>query len=120
MRCHYFSCKNRLKGPRFRFLCEEHLAQVDPGDAMLCSQVRGGLTSSSGAQIVGRHHDPAWVRGGDAATYAPVHAKLQRAGTPIGPVNMLIAAQAIARKLTLVSDNRNEFGCVPRLARENW
>jgi len=25
MRCHYPGCKNRSKGPRFRFLCEEHL-----------------------------------------------------------------------------------------------
>ena len=25
MRCHYQGCKNRSKGPRFRFLCEEHL-----------------------------------------------------------------------------------------------
>jgi hypothetical protein len=25
MSCRYPSCKNRSKGPRFRFLCEEHL-----------------------------------------------------------------------------------------------
>jgi hypothetical protein len=25
MRCHYPGCKSRSKGPRFRFLCEEHL-----------------------------------------------------------------------------------------------
>ena len=25
MRCHYPGCKNRSKGPRFRYLCEEHL-----------------------------------------------------------------------------------------------
>ena len=25
MRCRYPACKNRSKGPRFRFLCEEHL-----------------------------------------------------------------------------------------------
>src|SRR5207253_2758068 len=25
MRCHYPGCKNRSKGPRFRFLCDEHL-----------------------------------------------------------------------------------------------
>jgi len=25
MRCHYPGCKNRSKGPRFRFLCEQHL-----------------------------------------------------------------------------------------------
>jgi hypothetical protein len=25
MSCRYPGCKNRSKGPRFRFLCEEHL-----------------------------------------------------------------------------------------------
>ena len=25
MRCHYAGCKNRSKGPRFRFVCEEHM-----------------------------------------------------------------------------------------------
>ena len=25
MRCRYPGCKNRSKGPRFRFLCQEHL-----------------------------------------------------------------------------------------------
>ena len=25
MRCRYPGCKNRSKGPRFRYLCEEHL-----------------------------------------------------------------------------------------------
>ncbi len=56
----------------------------------------------------------------DAATYAHVRAKLERAGTPIGPLDTLIAAQAVARKLTLVSNNEKEFGRVPGLATENW
>ena len=32
----------------------------------------------------------------DAASYAQVRAKLERAGTPIGPLDTLIAAQALA------------------------
>ena len=56
----------------------------------------------------------------DAATYAHVRAKLERAGTPIGPLDTLIAAQAVARKLTLVSNNGREFGRVPGLSIENW
>jgi tRNA(fMet)-specific endonuclease VapC len=56
----------------------------------------------------------------DAATYAQIRARLERAGRPIGPLDMLIAAQALAPKLTLVSNNRKEFGRVPRLAIENW
>jgi predicted nucleic acid-binding protein len=33
---------------------------------------------------------------------------------------MLIAGQALARKLTLVSNNRKESARVPRLSIENW
>jgi tRNA(fMet)-specific endonuclease VapC len=56
----------------------------------------------------------------DAATYAQIRARLERSGKPIGPLDMLIAAHALARKLTLVSNNRKEFGRVPGLAIENW
>ncbi|HEX7476857.1 MAG TPA: type II toxin-antitoxin system VapC family toxin [Polyangiales bacterium] len=56
----------------------------------------------------------------DAASYAAIRAKLERAGTPIGPLDTLIAAQAVARKLTLVSNNQREFRRVPGLRVENW
>jgi tRNA(fMet)-specific endonuclease VapC len=56
----------------------------------------------------------------DAAAYASVRAKLERAGTPIGPLDPLIAAQAVARKLILVSNNGREFGRVSGLRVENW
>jgi tRNA(fMet)-specific endonuclease VapC len=57
---------------------------------------------------------------GDAASYAQVRAKLERAGTPIGPLDTLIAAQAVARKLVLVSNNEREFGRVAGLHTQNW
>jgi len=56
----------------------------------------------------------------DAASYANVRAKLERAGTPIGPFDTLIAAQAVGRKLILVSNNEREFGRVSGLRLENW
>ena len=56
----------------------------------------------------------------DAVTYAQIRARLERRGKPIGPLDTLIAAQAVARKLTLVSNNRKEFGRVPGLGIENW
>lgn len=57
---------------------------------------------------------------GDPVAYAGVRAKLERAGTPIGPLDTLIAAQAVARNLILVSDNEREFGRVAGLRVENW
>jgi tRNA(fMet)-specific endonuclease VapC len=56
----------------------------------------------------------------DAAAYAQVRARLERAGTPIGPLDTLIAAQAVARKLTLVSNNEREFERIAGLRLENW
>lgn len=56
----------------------------------------------------------------DAIAYAQVRAKLERAGTPIGPLDTLIASQAVARKLTLVSNNERGFRRVSGLHVENW
>ena len=60
------------------------------------------------------------VTSNDAASYAHVRAKLERAGMPIGPLDTLIAAQAVARKLILVSNNEREFSRVAGLRIENW
>ena len=56
----------------------------------------------------------------DAIAYAQVRARLERAGTPIGPLDTLIASQAVARNLTLVSNNEREFRRVSGLHVENW
>jgi tRNA(fMet)-specific endonuclease VapC len=56
----------------------------------------------------------------DAVAYAQLRAKLERAGTPIGPLDTLIAAQALARGLTLVSNNEREFRRIGGLRLENW
>ena len=56
----------------------------------------------------------------DAIHYAQVRARLENAGTPIGPLDTLIAAQAVGRKLTLVSNNVREFRRVSGLHVENW
>ncbi|MEA2489304.1 MAG: tRNA(fMet)-specific endonuclease VapC [Acidobacteriota bacterium] len=56
----------------------------------------------------------------DAVAYAHVRAQLERAGTPIGPLDTLIASQAIARELILVSNNEREFRRVSGLHLENW
>ena len=52
--------------------------------------------------------------------YAELRTQLERRGTPIGPNDMLIAAQALALDLTVVSANVGEFERVPRLPVENW
>lgn len=56
----------------------------------------------------------------DAIAYGSVRAKLERAGTPIGPLDTLIASQAVRRKLTLVTNNEREFRRVTGLTIANW
>jgi len=55
-----------------------------------------------------------------ADTYSQLRAQLEQAGTPIGPNNTWIAAEALHHKLVLVSDNVREFSRVPGLQVENW
>ncbi len=52
--------------------------------------------------------------------YATLRNELERAGTPIGPNDMLIAAHALSRDLTLITANVGEFSRVPGLSTENW
>lgn len=55
-----------------------------------------------------------------AAAYGRVRSRLEEAGTPIGPNDMLIAAHALSRGLSVVTDNVGEFGHVKGLKVENW
>ncbi len=52
--------------------------------------------------------------------YADVRNHLERAGTLIGPNDMLIAAHARSLDLTVVTGNVREFARVPGLDVENW
>jgi tRNA(fMet)-specific endonuclease VapC len=55
-----------------------------------------------------------------AATYGRVRAQLEGGGAPIGPNDMLIAAHALSRGLTVITDNTAEFGRVKGLKVANW
>ena len=56
----------------------------------------------------------------DAEVYGLLRAALERKGRIIGPYDLEIAAQAVSRKLTLVSNNTAEFSRIPNLKLENW
>lgn len=55
-----------------------------------------------------------------AAEYGKIRATLESRGTSIGPMDMLIAAHAKAKKLTLVTNNIREFEWVNDLDTDNW
>jgi tRNA(fMet)-specific endonuclease VapC len=56
----------------------------------------------------------------DAEEAGDVRAALERLGTPIGPYDVLIAAQARRRGAILVTANKNEFTRVPGLQTQDW
>ena len=55
-----------------------------------------------------------------AARAAQLRATLARAGTPIGPLDTLIAGHALSVEATLVTNNTREFARVPDLPLEDW
>jgi len=53
-------------------------------------------------------------------TYALIRQQLERAGTPIGANDLLIAAQAVELGVTLVTHNGREFRRIDGLIVEDW
>ena len=52
--------------------------------------------------------------------YADLRASLEKQGLSIGPMDTLIAAQALSIDATLVTNNIKEFMRVPKLKLDNW
>src|SRR5260370_10738804 len=53
------------------------------------------------------------------ATYGLIRTRLEQAGKPIGGNDLLIAAQAVALRCTIVTDNEAEFARIDGLSRGN-
>ncbi|MBU1219049.1 type II toxin-antitoxin system VapC family toxin [Myxococcota bacterium] len=56
----------------------------------------------------------------DAIAYGKIKAKLKKEGNIIGPIDILLAAQAISKDLILVTNNTREFERIDNLKLENW
>ena len=56
----------------------------------------------------------------DAEAAGKIRAALARSGAPIGPYDVLIAGQALARGLTLITNNLREFKRIDGLKAEDW
>ncbi|MDR1797322.1 MAG: type II toxin-antitoxin system VapC family toxin [Clostridiales Family XIII bacterium] len=55
-----------------------------------------------------------------ADAYGEIRASLRRKGTPVGELDMLIAAHAKSEGLTLVTNNTREFSRIEGLSCEDW
>jgi tRNA(fMet)-specific endonuclease VapC len=56
----------------------------------------------------------------DAVKYGAIKTKLEKIGKIIGPMDLLIASQALCKKLILVTNNLREFERIDNLRTENW
>ena len=57
---------------------------------------------------------------GAAEGYGEIRAELERKGTPIGPLDMMIAGHARSLGYTVVTNNIKEFERIDGLRLENW
>ena len=56
----------------------------------------------------------------DALAYGMIKVDLKRKGTIIGPIDTLLAAQAVTNDLIMVTNNTAEFERVDGLTLQNW
>jgi tRNA(fMet)-specific endonuclease VapC len=94
--------------------------------AIVAAELRFGAAKLASAQFSAAVE--AWLAGFDVrpwpveATrhYADIRASLERSGQPIGGMDLLIAAHAMAEDSVLVTNNAREFLRVPGLAVQEW
>ena len=107
------------------------LREHRPDEIALCSIVKsellyGAQRSSRIAEnlrVLDRFFEPFYSLPFDdncVQAFGRIRTELERAGTPIGPYDLLIAATAIAGNRTLVTANIREFSRVAGLTIENW
>lgn len=107
------------------------LQSLRPEDIVLCSVVKAELNYGAA-----RSRDPERTMARMAEFEAPftslpfddscvdaygqIRSELEKAGTPIGPNDLMIAAIALTHNLTLVTHNTREFQRVARLSLADW
>ena len=108
----------------------ERFARLDRGQlwlsAIVAAELRFGAAKLASVQFSAAVE--AWLAGFDvrpwptAAThhYAAIRVALERIGQPVGGMDLLIAAHAMAEESVVVTNNAREFLRVPGLAVEEW
>jgi tRNA(fMet)-specific endonuclease VapC len=107
------------------------MSSLVPSDIVVCSIVKaelftGSAKSQAPQQTLARQQ--IFLNGfvslpfddHAAMTYSLIRASLEKAGTPIGPLDMMIAAIALTHDLTLITHNTAEFSRITNLKIEDW
>ena len=105
---------------------ERHAAQICMSSIALAELLYGAEKSTrrqasleTVANFAARLEVMAFAEGA-AVHYGQIRAELERAGTPVGTHDMLIAAHARSEGLVIVTRNRREFDRIAGLRVENW
>jgi len=119
-----------LRPPTVRARLEQALAEAAPVGLSaivlfelwygIKKSARAGLNTLTLATFLALDVTPLPFEPDDAQEAADIRAALERIGTPIGPYDVLIAAQARRRDALLITANRREFARVPGLRMEDW
>lgn len=109
-----------------RKVCAEELGQISLS-AITVAELEVGAAKSSQSEkayiALNEFLSPMTIRSFDqkaAHVYGSLRAQLEHAGKKIGAMDMLIAAQALAEGLVLITNNYREFGRVEGLSTESW
>jgi tRNA(fMet)-specific endonuclease VapC len=108
-----------------------HLQTLSPHEVTVCSVVKaelfyGAMKSTNPTKTLAKQQEflsqfHSYPFDDHAAEeYGSIRAFLARQGTPIGPNDLMIAAIALARSVTLVTHNIREFSRVPGLSLADW
>ena len=109
----------------------ERLRRETPADIYLCAVVKAELIygahrsarPAENMRLLTRFFTPYESLPFDdpcAEAYGRIRSDLERSGMVIGPNDLIIAATAVAHRLTLVTANTREFSRVVNLEIENW
>jgi tRNA(fMet)-specific endonuclease VapC len=114
---------------RRRYGVAARLAALSPDDirvsAMTVAELTYGSLNSSDpvrnqAQVDAFLQQVATAAFGRRAAAAHARIRMASKAAPIGPADMVIAATALAARMTIVTSNMGEFQRVPGLLVENW
>ena len=123
------ACIRILNGTSPRLVAR--LREHEPAEIRLSAVVKSELLygarrssrTADNLRVLARFFEPIVCRPFDdecAASYGLLRVELERAGTPIGPNDLRIAATALAHDLVLVTHNVAEFSRVAGLRFEDW
>lgn len=111
-----------IAATRIREVGEENICT----SIIVAAELRFGAAKSGSARLIERVDtilgvlDVRPFQAPAEERYADIRARLEKAGTPIGANDMLIAAHALALGSAMVTANLDEFERVEGLKVENW